>query len=337
MITFKDYKPEPKVPDCLQYGIEGVQNAIKIYKGFDCFSLTERRNILDRAESILKEIPIRSINEVGFSNLYRNLVENYEPEEILERLEETYQLSFLETKPETRIKRLAEKTIATRFCKSHQSDLQNIKELYNLLSKAEQIIEQRSSPSTGTLNIFDIDDTLFRTNDKIKVLVKGKVVKELDSEAFAHYHLSPGEKFDFSEFRDGHKFLRTAQPIKRMMSFATRLVKFSGPKSRTIIVTARSDFDNKNPFLQRFRDAGFPIDQVYVYRAGNDKHANNTGEAKKKIIDRLLASGKYDTVRMWDDSSHNLDAFLYLKRSHKEVKFEAYRVEPSSGLTTAVH
>ena len=337
MLTFKEYKPENN-PAIYEDGYSDIKTSLSIYKTFDCFTITEQQNLLSRMEAILSSVPRRILNEVCHNKKYKKLVKE-NADNYTQVIDEAYSLSFLESKPENRIRKLAERAIMTRFCKANSSHLSSIHELFELLSKTESIIEQRLmlSKPKGTLNIFDIDDTLFRTDDKVKVIVKGKIVKELDSEAFAHYHLKPGERFDFSDFRNGKKFLNTARPIKRMMSFATRLVKFSGPQSRTVIITARDDFDDKGPFLQRFREAGFPIDDVYVFRAGRDKQAGSTGEAKKKIIDKLLASGKYDTVRMWDDSTHNLDAFLYLKRHHQDVSFEGYRVDPSSGTTSPVH
>ena len=68
-----------------------------------------------------------------------------------------------------------------------------------------------------TLNIFDIDDTLFMSKSMTKVLKDGKVVRKLDTKELLHYKLKPGEKLDFGEFRSGKVFYDTATPIEKMI------------------------------------------------------------------------------------------------------------------------
>lgn len=190
----------------------------------------------------------------------------------------------------------------------------------------------------GTLNIFDIDDTLFRSESKVLIKKNGKIVKELNSVEYNKYKLKQGEQFDFSQFRSAKTFYNTAVPIDKMIERAHRAVSQGNPEDKTIIVTARSDFDNKSLFLQKFRESGFPIDQVYVERAGNlakYKKGVKTSVTKAVVLKKYLNTNKFDTVRFWDDAEENLNMLDKLKKMYPNVKFQGFLVDPESGNTSS--
>lgn len=179
----------------------------------------------------------------------------------------------------------------------------------------------------NTLNIFDLDDTLFVSDSVIRIVKNKRVIRELDTHSFLTYVLKPGEAFDFSDFKSGRRFHDTAQPIKNMLNTAKATLAGRG---RTIIVTARADLMDKKLFLKKFRDCNFPIDRVYIERAGNIPGASAT--AKAIIIRRYLEGGLYNRVKMWDDSAGNLKSFLQLRKEFPEIEFIAYKVDPKRGL-----
>jgi len=186
-----------------------------------------------------------------------------------------------------------------------------------------------------TLNIFDIDDTLFKSQSKVLVKSNGKVVRELESGEFNTYKLKPGEEHDFSQFRSSKQFHNTAVPIDKMIVRAQRAVTGHRDGDKTIIITARSDFDDKDLFLQKFRDHGFPIDQVYVERAGNlEKFKKGIGThiTKGVILKKYLITGKYTRVRMWDDHAKNLDILLKISQKYN-VESQAFLVNSETGNT----
>ena len=187
----------------------------------------------------------------------------------------------------------------------------------------------------GSLNIFDCDDTLFRPNAKTRVMKDGKVVGKLDSEQLKHYKKKPGENLDFAEFRSGKQFHSEAEPIDKMIRRAQLIVRHQGEHSETIILTARGDLSDKRMFLQKFRDHGFPIDHVFVERAGNIHGAGtNAPLSKGVVIRRYINSGKFNKIRMWDDYPANLDMLLKIAKMHPEIEFEAYLVNPKTGVPT---
>ncbi|NDB62169.1 hypothetical protein EB001_27585 [bacterium] len=187
---------------------------------------------------------------------------------------------------------------------------------------------------TKTLNIFDIDDTLFMSSAKTAVVKNGKVLHKLDTRELLNYKLKPGEKFDYSEFKSGKHFYDTATPIEKMIRRAQQAVHGS-ENSRTIIITARADLSDKDLFLKKFKEHGFPIDQVHVERAGNVKsRGTNSPLSKAVVIRKYIATGLYSRIRMWDDHPGNLSMLLKLAKLHPEITFEAYLVNSESGTST---
>jgi FMN phosphatase YigB (HAD superfamily) len=185
---------------------------------------------------------------------------------------------------------------------------------------------------SGTLTIFDIDETLFHTKAKVAVLKDGKVVRMLDNQEFNTYKLKDGESFDFREFKSAEVFRKTSTPIVRMVDKAKAIVKAkSNPHSRAIIVTARADFDDKEMFLQTFRDHGLPIDQMHVERSGN-LGIESPAEAKKVVFRKYLNTKNYIKTRLYDDAMSNLKAFLELQSEYPNVEFEAWFVKSDGSI-----
>lgn len=182
----------------------------------------------------------------------------------------------------------------------------------------------------GGLTIFDIDDTLFHTTAQVIVMKGKKEVKRLSTGEYNHYVLKPGEHLDFGEFRNAKKFYNESKPIGRMLAKAKAILKntLNKPSSKVIIVTARTDFDDRETFLDTFRKHGFDIDKVRVERAGKITDVGGTANAKMIIIRNYLNTQQFARVRLFDDSMDNLRVFLKLQDEFKEIKFEAMFANP---------
>ena len=180
---------------------------------------------------------------------------------------------------------------------------------------------------SGTLTIFDIDETLFHTKAKVAVVKDGKVVRMLDNQEYNTYQRKAGEDYDYREFKSAEVFRKTSTPIVKMVNKAKAIVKAkSNPHSRAIIVTARADFDDKELFLQTFRDHGLPIDKMHVERSGN-LGIDSPAEAKKVVFRKYLNTKNYTKTRLYDDAMSNLKAFLELQAEYPNVEFEAWFVK----------
>lgn len=187
--------------------------------------------------------------------------------------------------------------------------------------------------NAASLSIFDIDDTLFKSDTKVLVKKEGKTIRELTPAEYNVDELSPGESYDFHQFRSSAIFFKTAKPIDTVFKTAKRmLAKFSGYAQKKItIITARDDLDDRNLFLKTFKKYGFNIDKVFVHRAGKLKIAGP--DAKAQIAREELKKGKYTIARMFDDHEGNLDAFLALSKEFTNIKFEAFFVSETGNIT----
>lgn len=197
------------------------------------------------------------------------------------------------------------------------------------------ITEQNQKPKS-ILNVFDIDDTLFRSKSSVMVKKDGKAVRELSTDEFNSYKLKPGEEYDFSQFSSSKQFNKSAVPITKMIERAQRAVSKAQKNDKTIIITARADLDDKELFLQTFREHGFPIDDVYVERSGNldkIKKGVSTHIRKGVILRKYIVSGGYDLVRIWDDHDLNL-SFLVDICEKLGIEAQAFLVDPETGNTT---
>lgn len=180
-----------------------------------------------------------------------------------------------------------------------------------------------------TLNVWDIDDTLGKTSARVVVMKNGKKVKVLSPGTFNTYDLKAGESFDFSQFKSGKVFRETFKPINNVLDRAKEIIGRQDKDSQSIILTARSDFEDRDEFLQTFRDHGFPIDRVFVERAGNLSKFNPKTKPhinKGAILSRYMKTGNFDRVRMWDDSKDNLDILFKLGKKFPDIEVIGYLV-----------
>lgn len=184
----------------------------------------------------------------------------------------------------------------------------------------------------GALHVVDIDDTLFHTTARVKVRnSKNKIVRYLSNAEYNTHKLKPGQKYDFSEFRNAKKFRGESKPITPMIDRMKKMQK--NKHSRVIINTARSDFDDKHEFLNTFRDQGVDIDKIHVHRAGNIPGDDLPANKKVKIIKQYIDKHSHKKVVMYDDSKTNLKALLNMKREYPDVKFIAFHVKPDGSMS----
>ena len=175
------------------------------------------------------------------------------------------------------------------------------------------------------LTIFDIDDTMFTSKARVRVLnKKTNKVKELTPQQYNSYKLGRDEEWDYGEFKSSKIFYQTATPIARMVAKAKAIIKNATAKgSKVIVVTARADMDDKNLFIKTFEAHGIPMKNVYVERAGN-MGGKNSAANKSIIFKKYLKTDEYARVRLFDDHKENLDALLDLKREFPNVEMFAY-------------
>jgi murein DD-endopeptidase MepM/ murein hydrolase activator NlpD len=203
--------------------------------------------------------------------------------------------------------------------------------LFKMKNYLDRLNEQQGP--VNKLVIFDIDDTLVHTNTRVKVVRDGEVIKKLNSHEFTHYKLGPGEQFDFGAFRNAREFFDNAKPIVPMIH---QLQNDIATGNKVVMITARADFDDRDTFLNTFRQWDVDMNKVHVYRAGNDTRSVAIDEKKATIIRNLMNQNSFSKVIMYDDSVPNLNSFIGLKKEYPRTKFYAWHVD-HQGETSEFH
>jgi len=189
----------------------------------------------------------------------------------------------------------------------------------------DEIILSFAMPQRSTLTFVDIDDTLFNTTAQVRVIDKeGNLLKTLSNSEFNHYKLNPGESYDFAEFKSSKIFHDQSKPIQKNIERVKKIINKiqSGSQlGKVIILTARSSFDDKNLFLQTFRNCGIDIDNkdiIYVERTGDIETDESIPEKKNKTILKYLSTGQYNIVKLIDDHIGNINGFRNFANSFAE-------------------
>ena len=164
------------------------------------------------------------------------------------------------------------------------------------------------------ISFIDIDETTMHTFAKVNVMKDGKVVKSLDNKEFNTHELGDGETYNFDNFRDAKYFNQTSQPIEKTINRIKNIIqsiKDNKKQEKVIFLTARSDFDDKEVFLDTFRNFGIDVDipNVYIERSGNLTDIKNVADRKKYVILKYLKTGLYTNAKMYDDDKKNLQTF----------------------------
>ena len=181
-----------------------------------------------------------------------------------------------------------------------------------MISLRDYILEQFTVAGTQSdkILLFDVDDTLIKSDVKVHVIKNGEVIKKLSSTEYNSYKLQPGESFDYSEFEDEDilnnrsVFLKYWDTLQREYKDGTHIG----------ILTARS---NKDMFYRFFKSNGITIKNELVF-AINDPRLNLKGstiEDRKAEVIKRLAKWGYRTMVFFDDNEANLKTAKKLEKS----------------------
>lgn len=193
----------------------------------------------------------------------------------------------------------------------------------------QSFLEFLGEETKGTLHSFDADETLFNTNAKIHVKHKGKIVQSLSNSEYNNHKLKHGHSYDYSEFKDSKKFADESKPVHKMLNKVKAIHKNikDSPHHKIIINTARTDMDDKDTYINKFKKHGLPMHDIHVNRAGNDTSKDSVAAKKAKVISQHVEKHAYKKVHVYDDSKENLKHALALKDKHPNTTFHAWHVQ----------
>lgn len=173
------------------------------------------------------------------------------------------------------------------------------------------------------LVIFDLDDTLVRTDAKVKIINRksGKVIKELTPSQFNQFKKKSGHILDFNDF-DDPELLKQGELIHSIFKKLKYYYRAGIPVS---IVTARSSSHIVRSFFLEHEIDIHP-DLVIAINDPSLILKGNIAERKKKAIQGLIDAGYTDLI-FFDDNEDNLRLASSLI-GYKSSKIKLIRVIP---------
>jgi hypothetical protein len=148
------------------------------------------------------------------------------------------------------------------------------------------------------LRIFDLDDTLVKTNSKVHIKKASGELLDLNPAEYAVYEKEPGDEFDYSDFQG----LKDPKAIR----WTTKILKLVIAKHGTdsaVILTARG---SEEPAREFFRLNDIP--EIPVVALGN-----SDPEMKAQWIKMVAMKFGYTEIEFFDDSTKNIAAVQRLK------------------------
>lgn len=152
------------------------------------------------------------------------------------------------------------------------------------------------------LQVFDLDDTLIKTNSFVYVTHKNGTILKMSPGQYAKYKQLPGDLFDFSEFNE------ITNPV--LIKTYVDMLKQMSKTGMVYILTARSIY---RPVYNFIRQLG--VKNVYVVAL-----ENNNPEKKADWIEQKIKEYGYDDVFFVDDSPRNVDAVRKRLRKYDITK-----------------
>ena len=136
------------------------------------------------------------------------------------------------------------------------------------------------------VRVFDFDDTLARTNEKIVVRHKKTgEVKSLSSAEFAKYKPDADEELDFTEFND----IKAAKPLKAADRAARNV---SRKKKEVVILTARPAA--AEPAIRKYlKGRGIRGKKLTIIAVGS-----SDPNAKRVALKKHLETGKKPVIHV---------------------------------------
>jgi FMN phosphatase YigB (HAD superfamily) len=171
-----------------------------------------------------------------------------------------------------------------------------------------------------TICIFDLDDTLVKTDAKIRVYQKetGDLLHSLTPEQFNDF-VNHGHTLDFEDFNDLQILLSG-----HLMEKNVKILRDLALRHPIGMITARSHLNSVLEFIYQKR---LPIneDLVFVVNDEDSPFEGSVAERKKQAFEQLIKRG-YNNFIYYDDNLDNLEAAKSLEKDY-EVNIETHHVK----------
>ena len=166
------------------------------------------------------------------------------------------------------------------------------------------------------LRVFDFDDTLVKTDAKVKVTDPEGKTQTMTPAEFADHDVDENNTYDFSEFEQQN--LINPREIEKVTK-VLRNVLGAGGEREVVILTARTP-GSQGSIEDYLEDIGVDSRQVNIVLL-----ATSDPKAKANWIENKIVDGTTDVLFL-DDSGRNVAAVLNLKTKYPNIKIDARTV-----------
>ncbi len=197
-----------------------------------------------------------------------------------------------------------------------------------------------------SIHLFDLDDTLIRTEARVWVKNSGGVpTVSLSPAEFSLYRPKAGESFDFREFSD-LGILSRGIVVKYTKTIIDTILKH-GTRSHFGILTARGDKHLHAPFLIRlFRSLfGIRLAKEHIFAVSDRRFSEykdnraqalevgflslSIAERKALVIAEDLVGRGFNDISFYDDSRENLESFKVMREAFPHVVYKPHFIDPT--------
>jgi len=183
----------------------------------------------------------------------------------------------------------------------------------------------RSFITESKLRVFDFDDTLVKSQSKIRVTRPDGSIEELTPGEYATQGETSENKYDFSEFES----VVEPQEIEKVTNILRNVVNAGTDGREVVILTARRAA-SEDAIKNYLEEIGIDISRITFVLLGDADPL-----AKSEWIENKIKDGATDILFL-DDSGKNVDAVLDLKQQYPDIKIDARQVRYAEELPEQV-
>jgi len=165
------------------------------------------------------------------------------------------------------------------------------------------------------LRVFDFDDTLVKSDSRIKATHMTGTKKYLTPAEFAQEGEHPDYEYDYSEFET----VIDPREIKKVTKILKNMVNAGTDGREIVILTARAP-ESEGAIKNYLEDIGVDISKITFVLLGNADP-----KAKSSWIENKIINGA-DDILFLDDSGKNVEAVKELQDKYPEIKFDVRKV-----------
>ena len=165
------------------------------------------------------------------------------------------------------------------------------------------------------LRVFDFDDTLVKSDSRIKVTSEDGTETYITPAEFAQEGEKPDNTYDYSEFET----VVDPRELKKGTDVLKSVVDAGTDGREIVILTARAP-ESETAIKDYLESIGIDISKITFVLLGDADPKMKSSWIEKRIVD-----GASDVVFI-DDSGKNVDAVRELEDKYPEVKFDIRKV-----------